>query len=127
EADERGERHQEYVERIDEEQLAPCRHRPERDDLRSQRRGPEQGQQADRRIQLTGPGSASPHSLQQGTEQRQTEDQQQFHQPLSFSFSRWWMSRLSNVSRIWKKKIPKMKTPTSTSNAIPSSTIIGMP
>ena len=34
----------------------------------------------------------------------------------------WAMSRLSKVSRIWKKKMPKMKVATSTSSAMPSST-----
>ena len=37
------------------------------------------------------------------------------------------MSRLSKVSRIWKKNTPKMKVPTSTSSAMPSSTTSGMP
>ena len=37
------------------------------------------------------------------------------------------MSRLSNFSRIWNMNTPKISTPTSTSSAIPNSTIIGMP
>jgi hypothetical protein len=45
----------------------------------------------------------------------------------SFSDSRWCRSRLSNCSRIWKKKTPSTSIATSTSSATPSSTIIGMP
>ena len=45
----------------------------------------------------------------------------------SFSVSRLCRSRLSNCSRIWKKKTPSTSIATSTSRAIPSSTIIGMP
>ena len=37
------------------------------------------------------------------------------------------ISRLSKVSRIWKKKIPKIKLATSTSSAMPNSTTSGMP
>ena len=37
------------------------------------------------------------------------------------------MSRLSNCSRIWNMKTPRISMPTSTSRAMPSSTTIGMP
>ncbi len=45
----------------------------------------------------------------------------------SFSFSMCRMSRLSKRSRMWKKKMPKMNVPTSTSRATPSSTTSGIP
>jgi len=37
------------------------------------------------------------------------------------------MSRLSNCSRIWNMKTPRITMPTSTSSAMPSSTTIGIP
>ena len=127
ERDECGERDQEYVERIDEELLLERRHRSVGDDSGGEQRRGGEGHEAHERIQLRRPALVAREREQQAAEKRDAEDEGDFHAQSSFSFSICRMSRLSNCSRIWKKKMPKMKVPTSTSSATPSSTTSGMP
>ena len=69
-----GERYQEHIERVDEEQFADLRRRAECDGARGERGCREQREQAHRRVHLGGPRAAAPHREQERTEQRKSQN-----------------------------------------------------
>ena len=95
EAHEGGERHQEHVERVDEELLA-CRasRLPFADDARGQRAGGEEGREAEHHVELGRPARAPSRRQQQRAEERNAEQERNTSAMLdtyfsSFSDSRW--------------------------------------
>src|SRR5262249_55428504 len=118
ECHERRERHQKYVERVDEEHFVPQQHRSVADYAHGECRRRHKSEKAHARVELRS-GIAMPAERQQdATGERYAKHEQKLHHR-SFSFSRWWMSRLSNLSRMWKKNTPNIRVPTRTSSAMP--------
>src|SRR6185437_9615558 len=127
EPDERRERHEEDVERIDEELLVEPGDRPGGDHVLGEPRGGGERREAEGRVDLGRAVALAQHPEAEASGERHGEDEEEGVHQSSLSFSRWWMSSESNCSRIWNRKTPRITMPTSTSSAMPSSTTIGMP
>ena len=128
-ADERRQRHQEHVQRVDEELVGPrANSGPPEIDARRQRAGGDEGAQAEGDVDVARDRAVADEGEHDAAGERDAEhEDERLHGQSSFSFSRWRMSRLSNCSRIWNMNTPRIRMPTSTSSAMPSSTTIGMP
>ena len=127
-ADEGGQGDEKDVQRVDEERVVQGEQRPAGDDPCGERAGSEEGAEAEGHVDVAREIAVAGEREHGAADERDGEHQQQrFHRQLSLSFSRWRMSRLSNCSRIWNMKTPRIRMPTSTSRAMPSSTTIGMP
>src|SRR6202158_2615808 len=127
ETDKCSERHQKHVEGVDEEQAVEHQQRAVRNHAYGQRdSGKKRGQTYDHidRRRLVAVADRGQH---QRAGDGKAEDNKDLDHSSSFKRSRCLRSRLSNCSRIWKKKTPSISMPTRTSRAMPSSTTIGMP
>src|SRR6185295_6577631 len=125
---ERGERNQENVERIDEEQAVGRDDRAVGDHARGEQRSGDERGDGEAHVHVRRGGPRAIQAERERTEQRQREhgaDLDHFSVSLRCSMCR--RSRLSKASRTWKKKMPRISTPTSTSSAIPISTASGIP
>src|SRR6185436_4969620 len=125
--DERREADQDDVERVDVELRRERAQRAVGEHRSGEERRGDEGAQAEERVQLRGPAPMAERAEHDAAGEREGERPVELHQRGSFSFSRCSRSRLSKVSRIWKKNTPNTNMPTSTSSAMPSSTTIGMP
>src|SRR4029450_4205650 len=101
---------------------------PARESLRGQHRRGDEGGEAESDVDLGRLFAVADEPEHRSARERDDEDRKQrVHPYSSFSFSRWRISRLSNCSRIWNMKTPRMISATSTSSAMPSSTTMGIP
>src|SRR6185503_5174930 len=121
------ERHEEHVERIDEELLVEGRDRSAGHDPGREPCGDAEGGEAEGGIDLRRAVALAVEPQERAADERDREEEGEDLHHSSFSCSRWCMSSESNCSRIWNRNTPRITMPTSTSSAIPSSTTIGMP